>query len=88
MRNAVFVTIVLALPCAAGAGDVGWHRSDNPDLAYARYRAKLDEPARNAELEAQRYFINDSFLRLYHNRRLASVPSRMIDPNLPVPRIR
>ena len=88
MRHAMLLTFVLTLPCTTSAGEWGWNGARNPDLAYARYRARLDEPARNAEMEAQRQSVNASYLRLYYMRPLAPVPSRMIDPNLPVPRVR
>ncbi|MDR3633719.1 MAG: hypothetical protein P4L84_07765 [Isosphaeraceae bacterium] len=84
IRTSFLVAILVIASNAAAAHDQGAACARDPEVEYARQRAKLCESARNREIEAQRYHVNTSYLRLYGTPRLPVVPSRMIDPNLPV----
>lgn len=88
MRVCLFVVIVLLAPSAVLAHDMGDACARNPEVEYVRWRARLCDTARNYELEAQRYYVNTSYLAIYGTPRLRVVPSRMIEPNLPVPSAR
>lgn len=88
MRTSLLLILLVAVSPAASAHDGDLTCASNSEVEYARYRARLCDAARNADIEAQRHYFNASYLRLYHTPRLASIPSRMIDPNLPVRRPR
>jgi hypothetical protein len=84
MRTSCLLALLLLQVHSALAGDGSGPCVRSPELSYTRWRARLDNNARNVELESQRAFMNGSYLRLYGYRRLPAIPARMIEPAHPV----